>query len=584
MSGNSNNKRRSKIMKRNMNSIFISLLILAIVGLSFGCMQPFGQNIKEGDVLISIEKGAAKTIQPSDAEITITSYTISGTGPNNATLSTKTFTTSPHTESALAEGNWTFTVKGLNAGGSIIASGTATATVVANDTVNVAVVLTPVKDGTGVGTFSLSGTIPSTVTLSTFIGTIAPSTGGTNTNFTVTVSGTSFSYSNNTLPVGSYILTLVASQAAGEWKGVYALRIYQDKTSTLSLTLTTDDFTGSTINGTAKYYDKSAGNYAGIFVSITSTTSTDFVPKSMTTTSSGSFTFTGLESGAYIIEASDPNEVYQAASTVVTIGSNETVTTTDLVLTKAGNHVVIFREIGSEWEETNSIGDILATEVGLTEGTDQNQYEYKTSSDMSSYTPTVGDVIIIGGDQTTSFYTTYATNKSKFDNFVYDGGTMYWIACDGGWQVGNFTSSLPGGVTWRDNYDNYNDIVYFQHPITKNFPTQLYGDYASHGGFDNLDDADITGLMVYVKESTEGLPTYIEYRYGTGKVLATTTPLEYYVTNGPDEMPTGFNISYKDLFELMLVRSIKYIMGQTVSDTIPTKNIQKSLKSLRSSH
>ncbi len=574
-------------MKRKTNSICISLLILAIAGLLFGCMQPLGQNIKEGDVSISIEKGVAKTIQPSDAEIQITSYILSGTGPNNATLPDKAFTTSPHTESKLAEGAWTFTVKGLNAAGSIVASGTSTATVVANDTVNVAVVLTPVKDGSGVGTFSLSGTIPSTVTLSTFTGVIAPSTGGTNTNFTVTVSGTSFSYSNDTLPVGSYVLTLVASQAAGAWRSVYALRIYQGKTSSLSLTLTTDDFTGSTINGTAKYYDKSANNYAGISVSITSTTSTDFVPTSMTTANSGSFSFTGLESGTYIVEASDPNKVYQPTSTTVTIGANETVTVPDLVLIKAGNHVVIFRDTGSEWFETSSIGDILADDAGLTQGTGQNQYEYKTSSDMASYTPTVGDVIIIGGDQSTAFYTAYTTNKSKFDNFVYNGGTMYWIACDGGWLNGNFTSSLPGGVTWADSYENYNDIVYFQHPITKNFPTQLYGNYASHGGFDNLDDANITGLMVYVKEDTGGLATYIEYRYGTGKVLATTAPLEYYVTNGPTTMPTGFNTTYKDLFKLMLVRSIKYIMGQTVSDTIPASAAgatQKSLKSVRSSH
>ncbi len=574
-------------MKRTINTVCISLLILAIAGLLFGCMQPLGQSTREGDALISIEKGAAKTIQPSDAEITITSYSLSGTGPNNATLSNKTFTTSPHTESKLVEGSWTFTVKGLNAAGAIVASGTATGTVVANTTVNIAVTLTPVKDGSGVGTFSLSGTIPSTVTISSFTGVIAPSTGGTNINFSVTVSGTSFSYSNATLPVGSYVLTLFASQAAGAWRGVYALRIYQGRTSSLSLALTADDFTGSTIKGTAKFYDKSANNYAGISVSITSTTSTDFVPATITTPNSGSFSFTGLQSGTYIIEASDPNKVYQPTSTTVTIGANEIVTTTDLVLIKAGNHVVIFRDLGSEWQETSSIGDILAAEVGLTEGTGQNQYEYKTSSDMSSYTPAVGDVIIIGGDQTTSFYTTYTTNKSKFDNFVYNGGTMYWIACDGGWQSGNFTSSLPGGVTWADNYENYNNIVYFQHPITKNFPTQLYGNYASHGGFDNLDDASVTGLMVYAKEATGGLPTYIEYRYGTGKVLATTTPLEYYVTNGPTTMPTGFNTTYKDLFKLMLVRSIKYIMGQTVSDTIPASAagaVQKAYKPVRNSH
>jgi len=93
--------------------------------------------------------------------------------------------------------------------------------------------------------------------------------------------------------------------------------------------------------------------------------------------------------------------------------------------------------------------------------------------------------------------------------------------------------------------------------------------------------------MVYVKEDAGALPTYIEYRYGLGKVLATTTPLEYYVTNGSTDMPTGFNTTYKDLFKLMLVRSIKYIMGKTVSDTIPASDagaIPKALTPIRMSH
>lgn len=566
--------------------ISILFLILMVAGLLFGCMQPLSQSAGKGNAEVSIRDGA-RTIQPSDAEIKIVNYVLSGTGPSGATLANKTFTSVPHTENDIEEGAWTFTIKGLNAAGSIVASGSATATIVANSTVSIAIVLTPVEDGTGTGTFSLNGTIPSTVTLSSFTGVIDPATGGTSTNITVTVSGTTFTYSNSTLPVGSYILTLVASEAAGAWRGVYALRIYQGKTSTLSLTLTVDDFAGATINGVAKYYDKAANQYSGISVTITSTTSTDFTPASVTTGNAGSFNFTGLDAGTYIIEAKDPNAVYQPTSTTVTIGSNETVTTSDLVLTKAGNHVVIFRDTGSEWAETSAIGDILASEVGMTQGTGLNQYEYKTSSDMAAYTPSLGDVIIIGGDQPSAFYTAYTTNKSKFDTFVNSGGTMYWIACDMGWQSGNFTSSLPGGVTWRDRYENYNDIVYFQHPITKNFPTQLYGNYASHGGFDNLDAANITGLMVYVKEDTGALPTYIEYRYGSGKVLATTTPLEYYVENGPTSMPTGFNTTYKDLFKLMLVRSVKYIMGKTVSDTIPASAVgavQKALQPARSSH
>lgn len=233
-------------MKKKMQCAFIMVLILASAVVLFGCMQPLELGARSGSAQITIGAGAARTIQPSDAEIVITSHIVSGVGPNNEVLSDKSFTTSTHTESNLIEGEWTFTVKGLNAAGSIVASGTAKATIVANATTNVAVTLTPVKDGTGVGTFTLSGTIPSTLTLSSFTGTIAPSTGGADINFTATVNGTSITYSNNTLPVGSYIVTLVASKAAGEWRAVYALRIYQGKTSPLSLALTANDFVSVT--------------------------------------------------------------------------------------------------------------------------------------------------------------------------------------------------------------------------------------------------------------------------------------------------------------------------------------------------
>ncbi|MGB9767852.1 MAG: carboxypeptidase regulatory-like domain-containing protein, partial [Dictyoglomus turgidum] len=167
----------------------------------------------------------------------------------------------------------------------------------------------------------------------------------------------------------------------------------------------------------------------------------------------------------------------------------------------------------------------------------------------------------------------YTNNKNAFDNFVYNGGTIFWIACDMGWENGNFSSTLPGGVSWRDAYDNYNDIVYFEHPITKNFPAQLYGNYASHGGFNNLDSINISNLMVYVKENygdgSSQYPTYIEYRYNMGRVLATTTPLEWYVVNGPTSCPEGYTTTYKDLFKLMLVRSLRYIMNLDVSPDIP---------------
>ena len=361
------------------------------------------------------------------------------------------------------------------------------------------------------------------------------------------------------------------------------------------------------IAGIAKYFDKAAGQYGGIRVSLISATIVvkpnqiplDVAPLTITTGNDGAFDFSGIAPGTYIVVAEDPQGEYQPANTVITVAQDQSVESEDLVLTKAVKHVVIFRDSGTEWENAGVpatvIGDILEAEVGMTEGTGENQYEYKSSASIPTYTPTLGDLVIIGGDQTSTFYNTYTTYKATFDNFVDDGGSVFWVASDNGWAnpVGNFTSTLPGGVTWRDAFEGTNDIIYFEHPITKNFPEQIQGNWASHGGFNNLDtlvgNGSLTNLMTYVVETSGGLPTYVEYRAGLGKVLATTAPLEWYVVNGSTAVPEGFVTNYKDLFKLILTRSIRYMMNLEVSEDLPISADalalgSKAFKAGRASH
>ncbi|MCX7720214.1 MAG: carboxypeptidase-like regulatory domain-containing protein [Dictyoglomus thermophilum] len=340
------------------------------------------------------------------------------------------------------------------------------------------------------------------------------------------------------------------------------------------------DLGNSTLKGVVNYFDKPINQSANIKVTLIAESEDSPVNLNsyyVITGNNGFYEFKNIPSGTYLLIAQDVNKNYQPANIILTIGENETKTAETMILTKVIKHVIIFRESASAWNEAGIpetvIGDILSS-IGMTQGTGQNQYEYRTlTGENPNLSFNMGDLIIIEGDQPQAFYDIYTTNKTIFDNFVYNGGTIFWIACDMGWASGNFTSTLPGGVTWRDSYDSYNDIVYFEHPITKNFPTQLYGNYASHGGFDNLNSTNIANLMIYVKETTgDGsiqYPTYVEYRYNMGRVLATTSPLEWYVVNGNMSMPEGYNTTYKDLFKLMLVRSIKYIMNLEVSPDIP---------------
>jgi len=340
------------------------------------------------------------------------------------------------------------------------------------------------------------------------------------------------------------------------------------------------DLGNSTLKGVVNYFDKPTNQSANIKVTLIAESEDSPVNLNsyyVITGNNGFYEFKNIPSGTYLLIAQDVNKNYQPANIILTIGENETKTAETMILTKVIKHVIIFRESASAWNEAGIpetvIGDILSS-IGMSQGTGQNQYEYRTlTGENPNLSFNMGDLIIIEGDQPQAFYDIYTTNKTIFDNFVYNGGTIFWIACDMGWASGNFTSTLPGGVTWRDSYDSYNDIVYFEHPITKNFPTQLYGNYASHGGFDNLDSANIANLMIYMRETTgDGsiqYPTYVEYRYNMGRVLATTSPLEWYVVNGNTSIPEGYSTTYKDLFKLMLVRSIKYIMNLEVSPDIP---------------
>ncbi|MCX7845073.1 MAG: carboxypeptidase-like regulatory domain-containing protein [Dictyoglomaceae bacterium] len=339
----------------------------------------------------------------------------------------------------------------------------------------------------------------------------------------------------------------------------------------------------ATILGVARFFDKVMGQHGGIKITLISQkvvvkpnqVPLDVAPLVKYTNGNGEYTFKDIPPGDYLVMAEDPKGEYYPASLVATVVEKEAKTVEDLVLTKAVKHVIIFREQESGWNYAGVpytvIGDILSSEIGMTGGTGVNQFEYRSfRGGNPNLNLNIGDLVIIEGDQPQDFYDYYTANKDVFDNFVYNGGTIFWVASDCGWAEGNFTSTLPGGVTWRDNYEYYNDIVNFDHPITKNFPAQLYGNFASHGGFDNLFvGLPIANLMIYVKETNGQLPTYIEYRYGSGRVLSTTAPLEWYVVNGPTDMPAGFNTTYKDLFKLILVRSIRYIMNLPVNPEIP---------------
>ncbi|MBC8450794.1 PKD domain-containing protein [bacterium] len=189
-------------------------------------------------------------------------------------------------------------------------------------------------------------------------------------------------------------------------------------------------------------------------------------------------------------------------------------------------HIIIFRDAIPWGPEVPAVLDQMLEIMEFTEGTGANEYEILGSSEMATATLTPGeDLVIIQNDQPQAFYDEYADNQVRFLQFVSGGGTIFWEACDLGWNGGSITSAgivLPGALELTEYETWYNYVSLPGAPIVEGLPEELYGQYASHEGISNLPD----GATVYTVDDA-GHPTLVEYDYRGGWVIVTTQPLEH---------------------------------------------------------
>lgn len=189
-------------------------------------------------------------------------------------------------------------------------------------------------------------------------------------------------------------------------------------------------------------------------------------------------------------------------------------------------HVVILRDAVPWAPEVPPVLDLMLEAIGFTEGGGPGQYEVRGSGDMSRLALTPGeDLLIVQNDQPQTFYNAYGRNQVRFLQFVASGGTLFWEACDLGWNGGSIQAArivLPGGVELRPYQTWYNEIALPGAPIVEGLPQEIYGQYASHEGIENLPD----GATVYVRDDA-GSPTLAEFGYGDGWVILSTQPLEW---------------------------------------------------------
>jgi hypothetical protein len=214
----------------------------------------------------------------------------------------------------------------------------------------------------------------------------------------------------------------------------------------------------------------------------------------------------------------------------------------------AGSTVRVFRD-DLPWESM-ALDSVLSA-AGLTLGQATDQYQINQSATMNEINMNPGtDLVIISNDQPQSFYDNYAANQSRFDDFVRDGGTILWCACDMGWNYGSIADAgltLPGAVDVNYSLDQVNIITDSDYALLGGLADTLNGNYASQEYFDNLPYGSITYLT-----DPDRHPTMIAYEYGDGWVILSGQPLEY-------------NYDRKDLYSMgyMLPALIRFLLGIT---------------------
>jgi len=175
------------------------------------------------------------------------------------------------------------------------------------------------------------------------------------------------------------------------------------------------------------------------------------------------------------------------------------------------------------------------------------------SSSLATWDLSKYKFILYASSQTSNYYVNIAANLDKISTFVSNGGLLIAHCFDGGWYViwpyqivggswQNF-SILPGNVTHLMHWDDepylsnsihitdpdHGVVESDQYTLTDNY---LWGWHSSACGI--FTDLPPNAEVVMVSNEGDGYdgPTYIDYNYGSGKVLATMNAVEWGYYNG----------------------------------------------------
>jgi subtilisin family serine protease len=144
-------------------------------------------------------------------------------------------------------------------------------------------------------------------------------------------------------------------------------------------------------------------------------------------------------------------------------------------------------------------------------------------------------VVLIPNDQPQQFYDRYNENLGWFEDYLFSGGVLFVGAASEGFNGGQFGEGvLPGGPPIvEEAFEELNIVIAPDHPLVSGVPEEIFGDFASHSGFNGIDGLPGPAQVIAVGDF-EGWPTLVEYELGAGTVVATGQTLEFGYEEGQD--------------------------------------------------
>ena len=146
-----------------------------------------------------------------------------------------------------------------------------------------------------------------------------------------------------------------------------------------------------------------------------------------------------------------------------------------------------------------------------------------TSTNLSTY-----KMVLIPGDQPTSYYGTVAGRAAQLAAYVAAGGVLEFHAAGWGFAGGDASVvTLPGGMHINQFYSSTNRVLSPGHPLMAGVPDPFIGNSASHSYFSSIP----AGAVAIANDGT-GRTNLVQYRFGLGTVIAGGQTFEYGYTFG----------------------------------------------------